>query len=51
MKKGLFAFLKDRKIFTPQGQKTLREYMTEQEAKSENSLRARHNIKKGKCKK
>ncbi len=50
MKKGLFAFLKDRKIFTPQGQHTLREYMTAQEAKSENTLRARHNIKKRKAK-
>jgi hypothetical protein len=51
MKKGLFAFLKDRHIFAPQGQKSLHEYMTAQEARSENALRARKNIKKGKCKK
>lgn len=46
MKKDLFAFLKDRKIFTTSGDKTLREYLTHREVKSENNLRARKPRKK-----
>lgn len=48
--KNLFGFLKDRKIFTGGGNKTLREYLTEQEQKSEHRLRARKVIKKAKAK-
>lgn len=44
--KGLFGFLKDRKIFTDGGHKTLREYMTARETKTENRNRAEHPKKK-----
>jgi hypothetical protein len=46
MDKRLFSFLKDRKIFTGGGDKTLREYLTRQEQNREYKDRARINIKK-----
>jgi hypothetical protein len=50
MDKRLFAFLKDRKVFTSGGHKTLREYLNAQEVKTENKDRARKVIKKAKAK-
>jgi len=47
--KRLFAFLKDRKIFTG-GHKTLREYMDAKEVKTENEDRARKGFKKARYK-
>jgi hypothetical protein len=44
--KRLFAFLKDRKIFTGAGRKTWREYMDFKETQRENGDRARHPRKK-----
>lgn len=49
MDKRLFAFLKDRKIFTG-GHKTLREYMDAKEQKTEYRDRARRGLKKAKHK-
>lgn len=49
MDKRLFAFLKDRKIFTG-GHKTLREWMTAQEKKTEYRDRARKGFKKATAK-
>jgi hypothetical protein len=46
MKRDLFVFLKDRKVFTSGGNKTLREYLTAQEQQSEYRLRSRRAIKK-----
>jgi hypothetical protein len=48
--KRLFAFLKDRKIFTSGGHRTLREYMNAQEVKTENADRARKGFKKARYK-
>jgi hypothetical protein len=50
MDKSLFGFLKDRKIFTSGGHKTLREYLTDQEVKSEHRLRERTVVRKRKHK-
>jgi hypothetical protein len=44
--KDTFAFLKSRHIFTPSGAKDLHEYMTAQESKRENNMRARFPHKK-----
>jgi len=49
MDKRLFAFLKDRKIFTG-GHKTFREYMDARETKTENNDRARKGFKKARHK-
>ena len=50
MDKRLFGFLKDRKIFTGGGHKTLREYMDAQEQKTEFKDVARRGHKKARCK-
>lgn len=49
MDKRLFAFLKDRKIFTG-GHKTLREYMDAKERTTEYKDRARKGFKKARLK-
>ena len=49
MDKRLFAFLKDRKIFTG-GHKTLREYMDAKEQKTEYNDRARKGHRKARSK-
>jgi hypothetical protein len=46
MDKRLFAYLKDRKVFTSGGHKTLREYLTARETRTEKKDRARKVIKK-----
>lgn len=46
----LFGFLKDRKIFTDGGRRTLREALTAQEKRQEYKDRARRPIKKAKHK-
>ena len=50
MEKRLFAFLKNRKIFTSGGHKTLREYLNSKEIQTENKDRARKPRKKVRAK-
>lgn len=50
MDKRLFGFLKDRKIFTSGGHKTLREAMSAIEQKTEYGDRARKGFKKARHK-
>lgn len=46
MKRELFAYLKDRKVFTSGGHKTLREYLEAQEQKALHKVDARYNRRK-----
>jgi hypothetical protein len=43
MKRELFAWLKDRKVFTSGGHKTLREYLAEKEEKHLKKIDSRYN--------
>ena len=46
MKRELFAYLKDRKVFTAGGHKTLREYLAAQEQQTLHKVDARYNRRK-----
>jgi hypothetical protein len=46
MDKHLFAFLKDRKVFTQSGDTTLREALTAMESRQLNRLRERKHYRK-----
>lgn len=46
IKRELFAYLKDRKVFTSGGHKTLREYLEDKEQQALHKVDARYNRRK-----